>query len=174
MSDSGSMDGLELIGDGEGFHETLCNMIEAVPMFSELPHTDVESLAGYVRAYTAKKGTPIFKEGTKGMFMCIVISGRVDILKEGQEREQKKVAVVRPGKSMGEMSLLDELPYSATAVAQEDTQLLLLTRMNFARLEVERPLLCIAVLRQIARLMSLRLRQTTGVLLDYLSSEKPQ
>jgi hypothetical protein len=33
---------------------------------------------------------------------------------------------------------------------------------------------CIAVLRQIARLMSLRLRQTTGVLLDYLSSEKPQ
>lgn len=171
MVDTGSMDGLELIGDGEGFRETLCGMIEAVPMFSELSHSDVQSLSGYLRAYEAKKGTAIFKEGAKGMFMCVVIRGRVDILKESQEREQKKVAVVRPGKSMGEMSLLDELPYSATAVAAEDTQLLLLTRMNFLRLGEERPLLCNAVLRQIARLMSLRLRQTTGVLLDYLSSE---
>lgn len=172
MVDSGSMEGLELIGDGDGFKETLCGMIEAVPMFSELSHADVQLLAGYLRAYEAKKGAVIFKEGTKGMFMCVVIDGRVDILKEGQEREQKKVAVVRPGKSMGEMSLLDELPYSATATAQEDTQLLLLTRMNFLRLGEERPQLCNAVLRQIARLMSLRLRQTTGVLLDYLSSEK--
>ena len=172
MVDTGNMDGLALIGDGEGFQETLCGMIERVPMFSELSRADVQSLAGYVRAYEAKKGALIFKEGTKGMFMCVVISGRVDILKEGQEREQKKVAVVRPGKSMGEMSLLDELPYSATATAQEDTQLLLLTRMNFMRLSEERPLLCNVVLRQIARLMSLRLRQTTGVLLDYLSTEK--
>ena len=172
MVDTGNMDGLELIGDGDGFRDTLCGMIEAVPMFSDLPHADVKSLAGYLRAYEAKKGALIFKEGTKGMFMCVVISGRVDILKEGQEREQKKVAVVRPGKSMGEMSLLDELPYSATAVAQEDTQLLLLTRMSFTRLSEERPLLCNLVLRQIARLMSLRLRQTTGVLLDYLSTDK--
>ena len=172
MVDTGNMDGLALIGDGEGFRETLHNMIERVPMFSELVHADVQSLAGYLRAYEAKKGALIFKEGTKGMFMCVVISGRVDILKEDQEHEQKKVAVVRPGKSMGEMSLLDELPYSATAMAAEDTQLLLLTRMNFLRLGEERPLLCNVVLRQIARLMSLRLRQTTGVLLDYLSSEK--
>lgn len=172
MVDSGNMDGLELIGDGEGFRETLCDMIEAVPMFSELPRADVQSLAGYMRAYEVKKGALIFKEGTKGMFMCVVISGRVDILKEAQGQEQKKVAVVRPGKPMGEMSLLDELPYSATATASEDTQLLLLTRMNFLRLSEERPLLCNVVLRQIARLMSLRLRQTTGVLLDYLSGEK--
>jgi CRP-like cAMP-binding protein len=73
---------------------------------------------------------------------------------------------------MGEMSLLDELPYSATAVAREDTQLLLLTRMNFERLGIEQPVLCNVLLRQIARLMSLRLRQTTGILLDYLGEEK--
>lgn len=172
MSDPGNIDGLELLGDGERFHESLCEMIEAVPMFSDLSRAEVESLAGYLRAYEAKQGTAIFKEGAKGMFMCIVLSGRVDILKQDQEHELKKVAVVRPGKSMGEMSLLDELPYSATAVAQEDSRLLLLTRMSFVRLGEERPLLCNVVLRQIARLMSLRLRQTTGVLLDFLNVEK--
>ena len=172
MSKTENMDSLELLGDGDVFRETLCDMIEGVPMFSELTRPEVKLLAGYVRAYGAKKDAVIFKEGVKGMFMCIVLSGRVDLLKESQEREQKKVATVRPGKSMGEMSLLDELPYSATAVAREDTQLLLLTRMNFERLSVEQPVLCIALLRQIARLMSLRLRQTTGILLDYLGEGK--
>jgi CRP-like cAMP-binding protein len=172
MEKSNYKEVLDLIGDGESFREQLCSMIEAVPMFSDLARADVQLLAGYVRAYEAKKGTEIFKEGSKGMFMCIVLTGRVDILKQDQEGEQKKVATVRPGKSMGEMSLLDELPYSATAVAKEDTELLLLTRMNFERLDREQPVLCNAVLRQIARLMSLRLRQTTGILLDYLGAEK--
>ncbi len=168
MEKTHSTDTLDLMGDGESFRDTLYSMIEAVPMFCELTRSEVQLLANYMRAYEAKKNTVIFKEGDKGMFMCIVSTGRVDILKEGQEREQKKVATVRPGKSMGEMSLLDELPYSATAVAKEDTQLLLLTRMNFERLSTGQPVLCNIVLRQIARLMSLRLRQTTGVLLDYL------
>jgi CRP/FNR family transcriptional regulator, cyclic AMP receptor protein len=160
---------LDLMGDGESFHERLYKMIEAVPMFDGLSHAEVTLLSSYLRAYEAKKGALIFKEGSKGMFMCIVIAGRVEISKETQTHEQTKVAIVRPGKSMGEMSLLDELPYSATAVAQEDSQLLLLTRMNFERLNSEQPVLSNILLRQLARLVSLRLRQTTGVLLDYVS-----
>lgn len=168
MDKTDSIDALDLMGDGESFRDTLCDMIEAVPMFSELTRPEVQTLAGFVRAYEVKRDAVIFKEGDKGMFMCVVSLGRVDILKESQEREQKKVATVRPGKSMGEMSLLDELPYSATAIARDDTQLLLLTRMSFERLSTEQPVLCNVLLRQIARLMSLRLRQTTGILLDYL------
>lgn len=162
---------LELLGDGDAFRDQLCTMIEGVPMFSELTRANVQLLAGYVRGYRAKKDAIIFKEGSKGLFMCVVVTGRVDILKEDQGHEQKKVATVRPGKSMGEMSLLDELPYSATAVAREDTELLLITKHNFARLAEEHPQLGNDLLRQIARLMSLRLRQTTGILLDYLSAD---
>jgi len=168
MENMDKLGGLDLIGDGESFRDTLCDMIEALPMFSELTRPDVQMLSNYVRAYEAKKSAAIFKEGDKGMFMCILCQGRVDILKENQAREQKKVATVRPGKSMGEMSLLDELPYSATAIAREDAQLLLLTRMRFERLSSEQPVLCNILLRQIARLICLRLRQTTGILLDYL------
>ncbi|NOX76863.1 MAG: cyclic nucleotide-binding domain-containing protein [Gammaproteobacteria bacterium] len=171
MIEKSDLDGLELLGDGESFREELCRLIETVPMFGDLAHAEVQTLARYIRAYEAKKGTEIFREGAKGQFMCIVLSGRVDIFKETLEREKKKVATVRPGKSLGEMSLLDELPYSATALASEDSQLLMLTKMNFERFTEEQPLLCNMLLRQIARLMSLRLRQTTGILLDYLSHD---
>lgn len=165
-------DMLELLGDGEGFRDQLCALIEGSPMFSDLSRADVQVLARYLRAYLAKKGATIFKEGEKGQFMCVVLEGRVDILKETHERAKKKVATVRPGKSMGEMSLLDDLPYSATAQACEDTTLLMLTKLQFERLSEEQPVVCNQLMRQIARLMSLRLRQTTGILLDYLGEEK--
>ncbi len=172
MAKTPNLDDLELIGDGTQFREELCDLIESMPMFSSLSRPEVQTLARYTRAYEARKGVTIFREGDKGHFMCVVLEGRVNILKETLEREQKKVATVRRGKSMGEMSLLDELPYSATAKATEDTKLLMITKLSFERLSEEQPVLCNMLLRQIARLMSLRLRQTTGILLDYLSVDK--
>lgn len=172
MNDTAALDNLSLLGDGEPFRDELCGLIERAPMFGDFTRPEINAVARYLRAYTAKKGSVIFREGDKGTFMCVVLEGRVDIFKETQERERKKVAVVRPGKSMGEMSLLDELPYSATAQASENTTLLMMTKMNFEKLSEEQPVLCNMLLRQLARLMSLRLRQTTGVLLDYLGDNK--
>jgi len=172
MSQSSSLDSLELIGDGETFRDKLCAMIEHAPMFGDFTRQEITSVAQYLRAYAAKKGAVIFREGEKGTFMCVVLEGRVDVLKQTPGHDRKKVAVVRPGKSMGEMSLLDDLPYSATAQASEDTTLLMLTKLNFEKLAQEQPVLCNLLLRQLARLMSLRLRQTTGILLDYLGEAK--
>jgi len=53
--------------------------------------------------------------------------------------------------------------------AAEKVTLVLITKMNFDRLLDKQPLLGIKRFRQIARLISLRLRQTSGILLDYLS-----
>lgn len=172
MPEASSLDALELLGDGTSFQEELCGYIERAPMFGEFTRKEIETLSNYLRAYKARQGSVIFSEGEKGQFMCVVIEGRVDILKENPQREAKKVAVVRRGKSMGEMSILDELPYSATATAAEDTTLLMLTKMNFEKLSKEYPVLSNILLRQLARLMSLRLRQTTGVLIDYLGESK--
>ena len=69
---------------------------------------------------------------------------------------------------MGEMSILDELPYSATAIATEDTTVVLITKNNFDDMTEKHPELGLKVMRKIAKLLSLRLRQTTGILLDYL------
>jgi CRP-like cAMP-binding protein len=169
MAKEKDTDELELLGHGEPFRDELCSMIENAPMFNSFSYDDVMVLSDYLRAYQAKKGVTIFREGGKGTYMCIVVSGRVDIFKDNPEQAvQKKVATVRAGKSMGEMSLLDDMPHSATAIAEEDTTLLMLTKMSFERLGQEHPVICNQLLMQLARLMSLRLRQTTGTLVDHL------
>ncbi len=159
---------LTLIGDGESFMEQLCEMIETTQMFDDFLRNEVELVAKYSRAYEVEKGSPVFKEGQKGSFMCLLIDGRIDIFKEDDKRERKKITTIRPGKTMGEMSLLDDLPHSATTIATEKSTLVLITRNNFDHLLMEHPVLAVKLMRKIARLMSLRLRQTTGILLDYL------
>lgn len=160
---------MELIGEGESFKHELCDMIESAQMFSDFPRSDTEIIAGYARAYSVKQGSTIFKEGGKGSFMCLVVDGRVDVFKESDDgANNRRITAIRPGKTMGEMALLDELPHSATTIAVEDTTLVLITKFHFDRLNEEHPALGNRILRKIAKLLSLRLRQTTGILSDYL------
>lgn len=159
---------MELIGEGESFLDELCKMIESAQMFSEMPRGDIETIARYARAYGVKKGATIFKEGGKGSFMCLLVEGRVDIYKQNEGEALRRITAIRPGKTMGEMALLDDLPHSASTVAVQDSTLVLITKYHFDRLMEEHPGLGNRILRKIAKLLSLRLRQTTGILSDYL------
>lgn len=169
MAKQAKVNNLTLIGEGESFQDELCSMIERAQMFGDFPRDEIKILAGYARAYEVQKDDTVFKEGEKGSFMCILIEGRVDVYKESDDRRPKRITTIRPGKTMGEMSILDELPHSATTVATEKVTIVLITKFNFDRMTENHPILGVKILKKIARLMSLRLRQTTGILLDYLS-----
>ncbi len=156
-------DGLMLLGMGEGFHSELCTMLESAALFRDFERPDIESLAKYSGAYKASKGTKIFTEGERGSFMCVLVTGRIEIIKE-----HKDISTIRAGKTMGEMSIVDGMPYSATAVAAEECTMVYITKANFDKFVKIYPSAAIQFYQQIARLMSLRLRQTTGILCDYL------
>jgi len=166
--DNAGTNTLCLIGEGDSFKEEFCQMLESVQLFSDLSRQEIQILTNYAHAYIVKKGDYIFKEGRRGTFMCIVIDGLVNIFKEAEGLKSKLIAKIRPGKTMGEMSILDDLPYSATAVAAENTKIVLITKSNIDNMTEKYPDLGLKVMRKIAKLLSLRLRQTTGVLLDHL------
>ena len=72
------------------------------------------------------------------------------------------------GKTLGEMAVVDGEPRSATCVAKRECVLLLLTKDNFQCIVRQRPGLAVKLLVVIAKLLSQRLRQVSGVLVDYL------
>jgi len=156
-------DELEQLGAGSGFLPELCRMLEHVQILREFDRGEIEKLATYCSAYTVKPSVVIFKEQSRSHFMCLLVEGRIEILKEG-----KQVAVVRAGKSFGEMSILDGFPYSAGAKAMEESKFIMITRSQFQRLSEQKPEIALKLYQAMAKLLSLRLRQTTGVLIDYL------
>ena len=110
---------LVLIGEGESFKDELCQMIESARMFSDFSRAEVQNIANYTHAYEVVPGATLFREGEKGQYMCLIVEGKVNILKDTGDGERKVITTVRAGQTMGEMSLLDDLPYSATATAKE-------------------------------------------------------
>jgi len=130
----------------------------------------IEALANYVQIYHASPNTVLFQEGDRGDFMCIVLEGKLEVRKEDAQRVDKTVSTVLPGRSLGEMTMVDGEPRSATAVAVDESLLAVLTQENFKLIMHDRPALAVKLLYKIAQYISQRLRQTSGMLVDYLEN----
>lgn len=163
-------DELELLGSGIASSDRISALLENAQMFRDFEWTQIQTLSNYIQLYRAHPGSVLFREGEKGDFMCVVLEGKLDIRKENNQGVEKSVATAMPGRSLGEMAMVDGEPRSATAVIMTPTVLAVLTQENFATMLRDKPALAAKMLHKIAQLLSQRLRQTSGMLVDYLES----
>lgn len=127
---------------------------------------ELESLANYTESYAAPKGTTLVREGSRESFMGIVLEGGVDVVKADGDGVGRALAQIRPGKTFGEMALLDGEARSATLVIAVDAVVLVITKESLDRLAEDAPRLALKFVLKLARQVSQRLRQTSGVLSD--------
>jgi CRP-like cAMP-binding protein len=161
---------MRLLGSGKAYQQDLLELMASVELLSDLSGREPEMLSDHLQAYAADPGCVIFREGEPGRFMCLLVSGRVTTYKESDIEHRAEVASESRGRSIGEMALIDGEPRSATCIATEPSVLLLLSQADFRRLGEERPALALKLLLRITRLMSRRLRLTSGRLVDYLGT----
>ena len=79
---------------------------------------------------TYKPGEVIFVEGEIGKELLIVQSGKVKIVRMSQDTEMV-MNILKEGEIFGEMSLLDNKPRSASAVALTPTKVASINKVNF-------------------------------------------
>lgn len=143
-------------------------MLENTSLSMDFSWNELLDLSRYMGTMKFAKGATVFEEGDTDVFMCIVVKGGVNILKKDENMDVKHVTAIGKGKVIGEMSMIDGSPRSASAVAAANTTLVMLSKENMNRLFREKPGVGIKLLQKIAFSISQRLRQTTGVLVDYL------
>ena len=159
---------LKLLGSGVQFQAQLLAMLQNSQFFGDFPSPAIETLTKYVQAYSVVAGTVIFREGDRGGFMCLLIEGAAEIFKQDIKYGIKRIGKIEPGKTIGEMALVDGEQRSATCVCPEASTLVMLTREQFVRIIREHPALSVDILLKLVTMMSRRLRQTSGQLVDYL------
>ncbi len=159
---------LEQINNSGNFKGEIVSMLESNNMFTDFERQELRTLSDYCQAYRAPQGTTVFAEGEQSNYLCLLVEGRLSVLKDADGEKSKKLVDVRPGKTIGEMSVIDGLPYSATVKAATDSRLILITKENFTRVTEEHPRLGVKILWKFSQLLSLRLRQTSGKLIDLL------
>ena len=95
-------------------------------ILSALAKEDIAWLAEAGTKKTISKGTAILTEGTTSDFLYIVINGSFAIQIDALNNQT--IAHTGPAEVLGEMSFVDNLPPSATVVADADCQVLVIPR----------------------------------------------
>lgn len=95
-------------------------------------------------------GRYIFHEGDLGTEMYILHEGRVEIVQEDPTGESK-LAVLEKGDFFGEMSVLEELPRTASARALTDVKLIMIDGATFDSMLRANPEIAVRIMRKLSR-----------------------
>ncbi len=93
-----------------------------------------------------RKGDIIFCEYEPGDSFYLIQSGRVQVVRIIGELE-KNIAILNPGDYFGEMSILENVPRSATTIALDDVKALEFSRENFEVLTLGNPQIALKLLK---------------------------
>ncbi|MBN2099018.1 MAG: Crp/Fnr family transcriptional regulator [Dehalococcoidia bacterium] len=140
-----------------------------VPLFASLKPALLDELAGKLAPKSYRRGEVIFHQDDPGSAMHLIKSGQVKIATTSAEGEEVIMALLKDGDFFGELSLLDDKPRSANAVAMEATQTLILRRDDFADMLSKHHEMVGGVLVSLAE----RLRRTDQLLEDAVFLDLP-
>ncbi len=109
-------------------------------LFARVDEGTLELCASSLRVRRYRKNETIFHQGDPGDSLYIIESGSVKIVLPSPEGEEGAIiATLMRGDFFGELALLDGAPHSATAVAIEPTEALVLRRDRFEDLVETQP-----------------------------------
>jgi CRP/FNR family cyclic AMP-dependent transcriptional regulator len=129
-------------------------------MFRTVDAAALTALAGAMQPRSFAANTTLFRKGEPGEAMMLITAGQVRIFLNDEQDNAITLRTLGEGQVVGEFSLLDHQPRSASASAITALDVLVLQRAEFLRLLHERPLVGVELMRSLAE----RIRYSTGYL----------
>lgn len=134
-------------------------VLRKVPLFAELDSVHLESILRVTEQRSAPKHTVLFSQGDRGDSLYLILTGRVKAVLYAEDGRELILAVLGPGEIVGEMALFDlEEQRSATVVAAEDSEFLVLSGHQFKNVLNQNPAIAFSVIRTLSQ----RLKETSS------------
>jgi CRP-like cAMP-binding protein len=126
--------------------------LQNVPLFENLNDRQLEHLAKRMVERKYEAGQPIVTQGRGGEGFFVIVSGQAEAARERSDGEKITVNKFGPTDFFGELALLDDGLRTASVVATEPTQCLVLTRWDFMSALRESDVeMAIVILEQLAK-----------------------
>ena len=133
------------------------DLLREVPLFSGLNNKELAEVARHADEVQAEEGETIANQGELGNEMFVIVDGSVTVRRDGTD-----ISTRGPGDFIGEMSLLDGQPRSASVITTKDSVLLVMHRSEFSQLLDDVP----GLARKILAGLSQRIREADAKLVD--------
>ena len=95
-------------------------------LFKSLSPEGLEKLAGMTTSKSAPKTTLIINEGDESHSLYLIQSGKVDVIVSNEDGKKMILTTLMKGDHFGELSLIDGEPRSATVIALEKSEFIVL------------------------------------------------
>ena len=120
--------------------------LKRAPLFADLSRKELVQLARLSDDVEVPPGRVLCKEGAPGREFFVLVEGEVEVVKNG-----RRVAALGAGDFVGEISLLEQTPRTATVTAKTPLRFFVLTPKEFKQVLDENPSVERKILRALAR-----------------------
>lgn len=136
-------------------------------IFHGLSEENIEDIIKDLTRISFTKGEAIISEHAEGNNLFYIYSGKVEISKdlENDDNLFARLSVLGPGEFFGEMSLINDAPRSASAVALDDVELMVVPKEVFMDITFSHPI----VMFNLIRTLSGRLRDTNDKFIELMN-----
>ena len=137
-----------------------------LPLFEFLETNELPSVAKRMFFKELNPGEILFNEWDKADYVCFVESGELDVTKKTGPNSHDVNATLRRGRSIGEMSIINNFPRSSTVIAKNAVRLAVFPQQAFEEILEEEVQIGIKILKGLASLLSLNLKKVSSRLAD--------
>ncbi|MCD4814373.1 cyclic nucleotide-binding domain-containing protein [bacterium] len=145
------------------------SLLRTINIFEGLDDSELEKIFKLARIKLYQTGAMILEEGRLGGALHVIIKGKVKVTKRMEGKKDKLITTFGPQAIFGEMSLFDNLPYSANIIAMEETRCMVIQKESFDKMLKQDLELAYKILTQIITILSQRLRNTNEELVAITS-----
>jgi CRP/FNR family transcriptional regulator, cyclic AMP receptor protein len=125
--------------------QTKLEHLASVPLFDGCSKKELEKIAKAGDEIVMTAGTVIVDQGQTGREAFVVLDGEVTV-----KRNNRKIGTLGPGAVVGELSLLDHGPRTATAVCDTECELLVIDQRHFRAVLEQVPTMATKLLASLA------------------------
>jgi len=145
-------------------YEEKLKLLRSLHLLKGLPERQLAGLAEFLRPKQLEDGAPVFQEGSIGMSLYFISSGRIRIHMGLADGTSKDLAILGAGDFFGEMALIEEASRTASASAVGATVLFELFRGDLSRWVKLNSQQAVQFFAGLVHLQSQRLRRTSNEL----------
>ncbi len=138
--------------------------LAAFPLLEGIGEAELARIAHHFVRREIKGGHVLFRENDPGDFLCLLASGAVEISIVVPGGARARIVTMAEGSLFGEAALLDGRPRSATAQAVGATVVYEFSRDALDEIARTEPATAIQMMKNLARLLSIRMRETNEIL----------
>ncbi|MDP1805894.1 MAG: cyclic nucleotide-binding domain-containing protein [Acidimicrobiales bacterium] len=128
--------------------QTHLDHLASVSLFSACSKKELEAVSRASDEVNLAAGSVLCEQGTVGREAFVLVEGSAEVARNG-----KKVAAIGPGTCVGELSLLDHGPRTATVTATTDLKVLVIGVREFAAIIDDVPTIAHKLMRSLAGLV---------------------